>query len=140
MLAIHHLGPAVAFAAFTLWPCLALAEGSGPTCPEKIETEQSLSKPVEGFEASRQDLPHWWDAIVFYDGRPEEMAALVYDDDVETADGKEVQTWNLDPKSEYWIRCQYSSTSISLIRKLPPVSRCTVTFDKNEKTLALVCR
>jgi hypothetical protein len=129
---------AVAFVGFALWSSVAAADG--PTCPERIETEQSLRKPVEGFEAAKQDLPHWWDAITFYDGRPEEMASLVYDSDVETADGKEVQTWTLDRQREYWVRCQYSATSISLVKKLPPVSQCVVTFNRNEKTLALACR
>jgi len=131
---------AALIAASALWPSAAVAADSVPSCPEKIETEQSLSKPVEGFEAANQDLPHWWEAITFYDGRPEEMASLVYDSDVDTADGKEVQTWTFDPKREYWIRCQYASTSVSLLKKLPPVSQCVATFERTDKTLALVCR
>ena len=132
----------LAVALATVWICAsaAIAAESGPACPQRIETEQNLRAPVEGFETAKQDLPHWWDAITFYDGRPEEMMSLVYDSDVQMPDGKEVQTWSFDPKSPYWIRCHYSSTSISLVKKLPAVSQCVVTFSNNDKVLELVCR
>lgn len=129
---------AVAFAALALWPCIARAEGTA-TCPERIETEQRLRTPVEGFEAVNARGNYFWSGIVFYEGRPEKMIALKYDSEADDADGGYALTWKLDPKTEYWIECQYGSTSVTLAKKLPPVSECKVSTSAAQE-MAMVCR
>jgi hypothetical protein len=138
---IHRFGRflAVLSVAIALHPSSLAAEESGGFCPERIETQQSLRAPVAGYEASSEELRYWWDAVTFYDGRPEQMASLKYDTEVEAADGGSVLTWNFDLQSEYWIRCQYSSTSVSLVKKLPPVSQCVVTFSRDQE-IQVSCR
>lgn len=127
------------YAALALWPSVAVAGDGDATCPAQIETEQSLRKPVAGFEVSNTGRKHDWAAITIYEGRPEQMVALKYDTEADSGDGSYVQTWNLDRGTEYWIRCQYAATSLSLLKKLPPVGECKVSVSGAQE-LALACR
>jgi hypothetical protein len=109
-------------------PAATLAEEATPLCPAQIETVQSIAAPVEGYETVDTKAQHFWDQITFFDGRPEEMASLKYDTEVQKPDRGAVLTWNLDRNAEYWIECRYNATSIALWKKLPPVGRCVVTY------------
>src|SRR3954465_13509675 len=89
---------------------LAQAEESGPLCPAQIETAQSIGAPIAGYEAVDTKAQHFWDQITFFDGRPEQMASLKYDTEVEKPDRGFVLTWNFDRNSEVWIECRYAAT------------------------------
>jgi len=127
------------FAALALSPSPATAEESTALCPERLETEQSIRAPVEGYQAVDAIDKHFWSEVIFYQGRPEKMISLLYETDANTPDHGFTLTWRLDPKIEYWIECQYSSTSIVLRKKLPPVSACEVTY-KWRNIVAVDCR
>jgi hypothetical protein len=126
-------------AVLALRPSAGIAGESAATCPEQIETEQSLRTAVAGFEARNEERPHFWSGITFYDGRPEQMASLKYDSEEDSGDGSYVQIWSFDPKTEYWLECRYDSTSISLVKKLPPVAECKVSVSAAQD-MALACR
>jgi hypothetical protein len=115
-----------AFAVLALWPAIATAEQGEALCPAEIETEQSLRTPVTSYEAHDTKARHFWAAITFYEGRPEEMVSLHYDTEVEKPDHGAVLTWSLDRETEYWIECLYSSTAISLLKKL---GTCEVSYN-----------
>ena len=109
-------------------PFVAIADDTGPFCPAQISTAQRIAAPVQGYATVVTKTQHFWDQITFFDGRPEEMASLKYDTEVEKPDRGYVLTWNFDRSSEYWVECRYHATSIALWKKLPPVGRCVVTY------------
>ena len=125
--------------ALTLSPSAAAGEESAALCPAQIETEQSIVAPVAGYEAVDAIGKHFWDTVIFYEGRPELMVSLHPDSDVDTPDHGSVATWKLDPKAEYWIECQYSATSIVLRKKLPPVGQCEASY-RWQTLEEVVCR
>jgi len=125
--------------ALALRPSAVMAGESEATCPEQIETEQSLRAPVPGFEVFDEGRKSYWSGITFFEGRPEQVVSLKYDSEADAADGGYVQTWSLDRKTEYWIQCQYAATSVSLLKKLPRVSECKLSVSGAQE-LALVCR
>jgi hypothetical protein len=129
----------VSLSALGAWPGDAVADGGAVSCPQQIDTAQNLSKPVEGFEAAKGSGNTFWSGITFYEGRPEQMVALKYDSEADSGDGSYELTWNLDPKTEYWIECRYDSTSILLVKKLPPVSACKVSTSAAQE-MAMQCR
>jgi hypothetical protein len=100
-------------------------------CPKKIKTEQRLSVPVPGYEAVATTDRHFWNVVLIYQGRPEERVSLHWDTDVEKPAHEDDYSWELDPKTEYWLECQYSGTAVVLWKKLPPVSQCTAIFIGN---------
>jgi hypothetical protein len=70
--------------------------------------------------------------LAVYDGPPEELAQLIYDNEKET-DKTWTVSWDL-PKNPrgYWITCEYANTTVTLTRKLPDtVTRCEVVHDRN---------
>lgn len=69
--------------------------------------------------------------MTIFDGPPEQMASLKYDDE-RTTKTEIIQTWQL-PASDrgYWMVCGYSNTTTLLRRKLPDdVRACEVVFEK----------
>jgi hypothetical protein len=112
----------------TFCPVAAADEETAPLCPAQIQTQQSIAAPVEGYAAVDIKAKHYWNQITFFDGRPEDMASLKYDTEVEKPDRGYVLTWNFDRNSEYWIECRYHATSIALWKKLSPTERCVVTY------------
>jgi len=129
----------VSLATFGLGASIVTADQNTALCPEKIETTQRSRAPVEGYEAVVAQGKHFWNVVAFYEGRPEQMVSLHYDTEVDTPDHGSILTWNLDPKTEYWIECGYSATSIVLRKKLPPVGQCQA-FYSGEKLEEVGCR
>jgi hypothetical protein len=81
--------------------------------------------------------PHRLEQVTFFDGPPEELASLVYDD-LKTAGKQQVAVWNFaaNPRG-FWISCAYSGTAVVLSRRLPAgIKTCRVTYDKTASSAA----
>jgi len=110
-------------------PGMAAADVS---CPARIEVDQTLAAAVDGWTAGIDKLPTELANISVFDGPPEELVQLIYDDTAETA-ATETAVWNLpsNPRG-YWLTCHYASTTVTLTRRLPSsVTRCEIVLDKN---------
>lgn len=111
----------------TFAPRVALAQVA---CPPNISVEQKATAPNE-WSTDYSKLPSALSSVTIFEGPPEELGSLKYDDERTTKDAI-IQTWEL-PASErgYWIVCGYSNTSAQLRRKLPnDVHACEVVLEK----------
>ena len=99
-------------------------------CPSTIAVEQKASPPNDwslGYSKDATELS----SVTIFDGPPEELASLKYDDE-RTGKDEIVQTWELpaNPRG-YWIVCGYANTTAQLRRKLQDSIRaCEVTIEK----------
>jgi hypothetical protein len=101
------------------------------SCPATITVNQQLAKPVTGWKAGEDNMPHRLASVTFFDGPPEENASLVYDKLTRTA-GKQIGTWRFgkNNKRTQWLSCGYAGTSITLSKSLPAgITSCSVTYD-----------
>lgn len=117
---------AFGFLAIACAPAMA-----APECPVEIPTRQELATALPGWRVDRSEIPHRLHRIGFYDGRPEERAALAPDGN-RKAKGRETSTWRFGDGHgrSAWMECGYDGTTITLARELPPGTRaCTVTYD-----------
>jgi hypothetical protein len=93
------------------------------TCPQHIETQQSLSQEQDGFDQYSRVLANDLLAVGFTDGHPDEKRLIKPD-----AEGP-----NGEPKYEFftsrdiWMLCYYSNTEVTLMKNIGPQKRCTVT-------------
>jgi hypothetical protein len=111
-------------------PSLAFAD---VTCPIAIEVTQRLAAPQDGWtEGVDAVLPTELASLAVFDGRPEERAQLIHDDEQATSETSTIG-WDLPPNPRgYWITCQYANTTVTLTRALPQsATRCEVVFDLN---------
>jgi hypothetical protein len=111
---------------------LAAAPASADvSCPLKIEVAQTLTAPAAGWTEGLERLPTELSGLTVFDGPPEELAALVPDGGDED-DKTTTEFWTLaaNPRG-YWITCHYSSTTVTLTRRLPDsATRCEVVREK----------
>ncbi len=117
------------FATQTSW-ALAANENS-MTCPPSIAVEQKSNAALEGWEVANDAVPHRLTSVTFFEGHPNEKVSLVNDKEKRTK--KEViQTWQFQrASSNYWLRCSYDRTSVSLSKAIPKdAARCVVTLDR----------
>ena len=99
-------------------------------CPPTVSVEQKASAPNDwslGYSKDAAELS----SVTIFDGSPEELASLKYDDE-RTVKDEIVQTWELPASPRgYWIVCGYANTTAQLRRKLPDrVRACEVVFEK----------
>jgi hypothetical protein len=100
--------------------------------PPSIAVQQNLQATPEGWSAGLLDRPHVLACITFYDGRPEAMASLVYDQE-SGAGPKRTFTWRFQPTTPdgIWIECRYAGTRVVLRKRLPEgVRECAVTTNR----------
>lgn len=45
-------------------------------CPETLVTTEKLEKTPSGFTSRTAEAKHYWEAVDFYSGKPEENASL----------------------------------------------------------------
>jgi len=108
-------------------------------CPDRIKTNQSLQKKIDGWGAFLDDgnRVHRFNKVTFYAGPPNEHASLAPDNEG-TKSNKAIWTFG---KDEIWLACGYSNTEIQLIRKLPEGTKtCNVTYDARfSKIIVINC-
>jgi len=101
-------------------------------CPSEIVVEQTLAEPVEGWTTEVDPWPTELVNLSVFDGPPEELADLIFDDEVEDSETWTV-SWLLqaDNPRGYWIRCRYANTLVTITQQLPEgVTRCEMVFEK----------
>ncbi len=102
------------------------------TCPFEISVQQTLAEPVEGWATYVDPWPTELVNLSVFDGPPEELAELIFDDEIEDADTWSV-FWLLQAENPrgYWIRCRYANTLVNIEQQLPAgVTRCEIVFEK----------
>ena len=108
----------------------AASASADVSCPMKIDVAQNLAAPMADWTAGMEALPPELSGLTVFDGPPEELASLVPDGDSED-DKTTTEFWTLaaNPRG-YWITC-YSSTTVTLTRRLPDsATRCEVVREK----------
>lgn len=101
---------------------LALAQ----QCPSTVSVSQSATDVPADWQARQQIHVHRLAAVGFYDGNPEEGAALT------PRDAGSRATWRFRPDAKIWMECSYALTSISLVRRLPKgVSVCVAEYNES---------
>lgn len=111
-----------------------LAKAQEGYCPATISVKQTIEKTPDGWTAGEDKTPHNLSGITFFDGPPEQEASLVYDNMTKRG-GLEYGVWHFTPNSSpgSWLSCRYSSTSVTLSKRLPAAtSECTVTYNPKE--------
>lgn len=102
------------------------------TCPFEIDVAQALNGTVDGWTTGADPWPMELANLSLFDGPPEELFELVYDDEVEDSDTWTV-SWLLDAENPrgYWVRCRYANTLVTIERQLPAgATRCDIVFEK----------
>ncbi len=103
--------------------------------PPAIDVKQNISTIPDGWTPSQEQAKHVLAGITVFDGRPEEMASLVYNHEVEQkAKHRMILSWHLyaNSKDGIWLRCSYAATNVVLSAPLPPnVKELRVTYDTN---------
>jgi hypothetical protein len=110
--------------------CGNLAAYAQVACPPNISVEQKAAAPNE-WSVDYSKAQAALSSATIFEGPPEELASLKYDDERTTKD-EVIQTWEL-PVSErgYWIVCGYTRTTAQLRRKLPgDIRACEVALEK----------
>ncbi len=123
----------VRFVALTLLTLLfpAYVFAADYRCPDTVETTQTLKKSPADWEAfARPNDIQRFERITLYDGVPADMASLVPDDN------DKVTLWTFFdlPDRPLWMACEYSNTTVNLVRKLQgSVKECRL---KGKNTLS----
>ena len=120
---------AIATAAWGAWSPVARAETIS-VCPSTFRVEQRAEAPP-GWSTVVDGRPRALSMVTFFDGPPDQLASLKYDEEV-TRDDHWIATWSFLPNPRgYWISCAYDGAAVSLIRELPAsVTRCQVTYER----------
>ncbi len=120
----------IAFLCMLAVPVSVLADVS---CPMRIVVAQELTTPQAGWTEGADELPTELAGISVFDGPPEERADLVPDDGMDTDEAR-TDVWNLTQNDRgYWLTCRYSSTTVTLTRRLPAtVTRCEAVYETQQ--------
>lgn len=106
-------------------------------CPESISVKQTLAKQEPGWKEGTSDTPIRLAGVTFLDGPPEQKASLVNEEEG-VMNGKQIATWRFGAKSQIWLSCRYSGSTIVLSRALPKsTSSCTVTYNPRQTIAGL---
>ena len=101
--------------------------------PPTIETKQEVKTIPAGWVALLEAVPNQIAGITVFDGRPEQKASLVPDNEEQhKAENRLVVTWQLAPLSPegIWLTFSYASTSVVLAKPLPQgATELRVTYD-----------
>jgi hypothetical protein len=115
----------VSLAAQKEWKTLVL--------PLTIDTKQGIKTIPAGWLASTEGESNQVAGITVYDGRPENKASLVPDnEEQQKAKKKLVSSWKLTPSlaEGIWLCVSYSATFIVLTKQLPQdITEFRVTYD-----------
>jgi hypothetical protein len=90
--------------------------------PPTIETRQEVKMIPAGWVALPEAVPNQVAGITVFDGRPEQKASLVPDNEEKQKDKNRLAvTWQLAPLSPegIWLTFSYASTSVVLAKPLP---------------------
>jgi hypothetical protein len=111
---------------FSLLSSCAFADIPPTLCPSEINTDQNLTKPIEGWRLFNISSSHFLSQIEIYSGKPEDLAALKPDIQTNTK-----AIWHFDSGANPYVVCHYNDTTIQLTQALPTsVKKCTVWFQK----------
>jgi len=104
------------------------------TCPQKIDVEQRVISPPEGWDGAQATATVALASVTFFDGPPSGKASLKYDsEDRQKRDW--IAYWNLAPSARgYWISCGYENTTAVVSRRLPEdIRNCAVTYERKKR-------
>jgi len=104
------------------------------TCPQKIDVEQRVISPPEGWDGTKDTATVPLASVTFFDGPPSGKASLKYDsEDRQKRDW--IAYWNLAPNTRgYWIACGYENTTAVVSRRLPEhIRSCAVTYERKKR-------
>lgn len=116
--------------------------------PASVAVDEDLRSVPDGWRTVKDDRPHVLASVTFFDGRPEDLASLVYDREAKRKD-RITRTWRFDPgwQNGAWLQLGYSATSVTLARRLPSgAAECRVEFDRTttvdgfEQIKSIECR
>jgi hypothetical protein len=94
------------------------------TCPAFLDaTKQKLVNDVSGWSGIEDDIKHQLIAVTISEGHPKELNGVIPDGDRKSKiNGKDfsITYWDLEQTTDrqYWIKCSYSGTKISLTKKI----------------------
>ncbi len=101
-------------------------------CPVVIETKQYALKVPQGWRAGEEPLIHNLSYVMLYLGSPADKMALEPDNISENA-GTTISEWMLQKDSDYWIKCEYRGTKVTMIRELDRgITSCVVQVSKEQ--------
>jgi hypothetical protein len=114
-------------------------------CPIRIMTTHTLATPLPDWHQSterpfttndekfKNNSEHNLATAMFYEGAPEELGALIPDNE-EKANSKVWDAeWSFSSSESIWLVCQYRQTTVRLSKQLPPgINRCFVRFDRTK--------
>jgi hypothetical protein len=126
------------------YTAFAHAEDYRLVCPATINVQQSIKNAPEGWTAGifggdAVNVKYLLTNVEFSSGDPSGLAWLVPDADKKTR-SMHTATWNFTPHSKdgYWISCDYTHTSVSLVKRLPDqIKSCTIEYDARYSDLVV---
>ncbi len=89
--------------------------------PQPPIVRQQIESKHPGWTTSLEDVKFNLKSITVFDGNPKDLASLVPDKSIK-GKTENYSVWSFDPKSkrEIWIKCEFSSTTVSLAKSLSP--------------------
>jgi hypothetical protein len=100
-------------------------------CPAQVVVSERVTVVPKGWTVGRGEPDRKLSGVGFFLGPPDNLAALVNDDELPAKEGS-VAVWRFPTaKERYWIACYYRGTTTTLRKPLPSgVGLCRVTYDK----------
>ncbi len=114
-------------------------------CPPEIQTTQAAKgKAPEGWSSLRETQSRQWlDSVGVFDGPPQELAALVPDNEENQDLKKTVWTFNKKKERPIWLSCSYLKTDMLFAKSLPmEITQCRLltSKSKSESAIGLSCK
>lgn len=126
----------LACAAAAQWSSPAVAQASQwrrIELPPAVAVREEIRATPEGWQAAEDNRQRILASATFFDGRPQDMASLVYDREVKRKE-KVTRIWRFDAgwKNGVWLQLGYAGTAVVLARQLPHgTTACRVEYDRS---------
>ena len=133
--------------AMVLFSSTASAATITLTCPDNIQTKQTLITPVPGWHISVDrsttvDGKLHGGVIGFSDGPPEQLATLAPDSTTPSKTDKDrfVNRWTFGESEKSWQICTYTGTLIQLSKPLPArITSCSIEYEHSADPVRAWC-
>jgi hypothetical protein len=104
---------------------------TGLVCPAEIIVKEHALGIPKGFRARHGEARRKLSGVGFFSGPPEDLAALVPDEETPSKTGT-VAVWRfVGGKERIFVSCHYQGTATTLERELPAeVRTCRVSFER----------
>lgn len=115
---------------------LAIASSGQGLCPKSIETRQSTTAP-SGWEQVGSDRRNLLSGVRFFSGHPNEQFGLKPIS--RKVSGIERHDFDLAHVEELWVQCDYTFSTVGLIKKLPAAKSCAASENSQGIVTAVTC-